>query len=70
MFNKIFFYASSLLFHQLIYAQVNLNDLKTEFSNITLSIGYVYSTPSIYTSAFDDNPYQINSRHCLITNHG
>lgn len=70
MFNKIFFYASSLLFHQLINAQVNLNDLKTEFSNITLSIGYGYSTPSIYTSAFDDNPHKIDSRHCLITNHG
>ena len=70
MFNKIFFLASSLLFYQLINAQVNLNDLEMGFSNITLSIGYGYSTPSIYTSAFNENPDKIDTRHCLITNHG
>jgi len=70
MFNKIFFYLPTLLFYQLISAQVNLHDLKTEFSNITLSIGYGYSTPNIYTSEFEENPDKIGTRHCLIKNHG
>jgi len=52
MFNKIFFYAYTILFYQLINAQVNFDDLNTEFSNLALSVGYGYNSPSIYTSTF------------------
>ena len=68
MFNKIFFYAFTLLFFQLINAQVNFYDLKTEFSNLALSVGYGYNVPSIYASTLTENIDEADGRHSLITN--
>ena len=68
MFNKIFFYASTILFYQLINAQVNFDDLNTEFSNLALSVGYGYNSPSIYTSTLRKNIDEADVRHCLIKN--
>ncbi len=68
MLNKIFIYASILFLFQSINAQINFKDLKTEFSNLALSIGYGYNAPSIYTSTLSGNKDEADVRHCLITN--
>ena len=68
MLNKIFIYASILFLFQSINAQINFNDLKTEFSNLDLSIGYGYNAPSTYTSTLWGNNDEVDVRHCLITN--
>jgi len=68
MLNKIFIYASILFLFQSINAQINFRDLKTEFSNLALSIGYGYNEPSIYTSTLWENKDEADVRHCLITN--